>query len=104
MQTTTTTIKRKAITPINDAKKTETFRSYLYTNKTNKNWIVKNAKAFGSEAKFLDALVTAARKAKMEVAVPKIKKTITKKAGKAVRKTIKKGISKNTKTINKLKA
>lgn len=93
MQTTTNTTTTKTA-PIK--KTTDTFRSYLYTGKTNKNWIVKNAKAFGSEAKFLDALVTAARKTKLEVKAPVIKKT--------AKKAVKKKITRNTKTINKLKA
>ena len=89
MNTTTTTTSTKTTKPV--IKKAETFRSYLYTNKTNNNWIEKQSKAFGSKAKFLDALVTAARKTKLEVKAPIIKKTaktakkkITKKMSKKV--------------------
>ena len=98
--TTKTTKKMVPTTKTTATKKAETFRSYLYTNKTNNNWIEKNSKAFGSKAKFLDALVTAARKTKLEVKAPVIKKT----AKKAAKKAISKKITKNTKTINKLKA
>jgi hypothetical protein len=62
--------------------KNETFRFYGYTNKTNSNWINKNAKKFGSKAKFLDALISQARKNKLEVVAPTSKKTIVKKAAK----------------------
>lgn len=59
-------------------KKNEKCRVYGYTTKTNDNWIKKNSKAFGSKAKFLDAMITAARKTKLEITAPLAKKTIKK--------------------------
>jgi len=60
-----------------------THRFYGYTkSKANIAWIDKGAKAHGSKAKFLDALITEARKAKIIVAAPTAKvakKTTTKK-------------------------
>jgi len=63
--------------------KNDTYRFYGYTkNKSNANWIEKNAKKFESKAQFLDALITKARKEKITVAIPTVKKTIAKKAAK----------------------
>lgn len=71
-------------------KKTETFRIYGYTNKTNKNWIEKNSKSFGSKAKFLDALITAARKGNLTIDAPKATKIIAKKKTVSKKATAKK--------------
>jgi hypothetical protein len=86
MNTTTT---ETTNAPVIKTAKKETFRVYGYTNKTNNNWIEKNSKSFGSKAKFIDALITAARKNKLEVKAPTIKtakKVVTKK--KATKKLI----------------
>ena len=65
---------------------TTNFRIYGYTNKTNKNWLDKNSKAFGSKSKFLDALITEARKSKMSLTAPTTKIVAKKKATKKVAK------------------
>lgn len=58
-------------TQISNTKKADTHRMYVYTNKTNATWVNKNANAFGSRAKFLDALITEARKSGLTVTAPK---------------------------------
>lgn len=82
MNTTNTTTNTTTTAPLKVVVKPQTYRVYGYTNKTNNTYIEKNAKLFGSKAKFIDALLTAARKSKLEVKAPTIKaapKTVAKK-------------------------
>ena len=67
--------------------KPEQHRLYGYTGKANMNWVEKESKKFGSKARFLDALLTEARKSKIQVAAPKA--TITKKTAKPPKKAVK---------------
>lgn len=72
-------------------------RIYSYTTTTNENWINKQAKKWGtSKAAVVDAILTEARKNKMDITLPK-KKVTKKVAKKATKKVVRKATNEVTK-------
>lgn len=72
----------------------KTARIYSYTSTTNENWINKQAKKWGtSKAAVVDAILTEARKNKLDITIAK---TTKKKVAKKVAKKVTKKTNRNT--------